>query len=108
MIQKELPLWLDEEEVEKADETLQLHMIEQSLGEKPTIEDDFLGQFINSSPLGDFMELFNSGCATQHIDSIPSSSTTPDTTSTLQGDSTIREVEIEPSKTLNISSALSI
>ena len=83
-------------------------MIEQSLAVKPPTEDDFLGQFINSNPSGDFIKKISSVCTTQQINSILSSSMTLDTTSTLQGDSTIREVEIEPGKTLNISSALSI
>ena len=82
-------------------------MIEQSLVAKLPNEDNVLIQFINSSPSGDFMELFSSVCATQQIDSIPSPSTSPDTTSTLHGDSAIREVEIEHGKILKISSTLS-
>ena len=43
-IQQELPLWPDEEEVEQADETLQLYMIEQSLAAKSPTKDDLLSQ----------------------------------------------------------------
>ena len=72
MIQQEIPLWLDEEEVEQEDETLQLYLIEQSLAAKPQTKDDFLSQFINSSPSINFVELFSSICTTQKIDNIPS------------------------------------
>ena len=81
-------------------------MIEQSLATKLPTEDDVLNQFINSSPSGDFMELFSSVYATQQIATIPSSSTSPDTTSMLHGDFAIKEVEIEHGKTLKISSTL--
>ena len=97
----------DEEDIEQEAETIQLYMIEQLLAEKLPTEDDVLSQFINYSPLGYFIEFFSSVCATQKIDNIPSSSMAPDTTSTLQGDSAIREMEIEPGKSLNISSTLS-
>ena len=83
-------------------------MIEESMEAKLPTEDDVLSHFINFSPSGDFMEFFSSVCATQKIDNIPSSSMAPNTTSTLQGDSTIREVEIEPGKTLKIGSTLSM
>ena len=53
------------------------------------------------------MELFSSVYTTQQIDSILSSSMEPNTTSMLHGDSAIREVEIQPGKTLKISSTLS-
>ena len=82
-------------------------MTEQSLVAKLPTKDDVLVQFINSSPPGDFMELFSSVCATQKIYSIQSSFMEPDTTSMLQVDSVIREVEIEHGKILKISSTLS-
>ena len=83
-------------------------MIEKLLEAKQPTEDDMSNQTItNSSPSGDFMELFSSVYASQQIDSIPSSSTTPQITPMLHDDSTIREVEIEPGKTLKISSILS-
>ena len=83
-------------------------MIEQSLAVKPPTEDYLLSQIIDFGPSGELMEFFSSICTTQHIDSIPSSSTAPDTTSTLHGDSAIREVDIEPGKILKISSTLSM
>ena len=85
-IKQELSLCPYEEEFEHADKTLHIYMIEQSLVAKPPTEDDLISQFINSSLSRDFMELLSSFYATQQIENIPSSSTTPDTTSTLHGD----------------------
>ena len=50
----------------------------------------------NSNPYLDFIELFNSVCATQQIDIASISSMTPDVNSKSLTDSAIKEVEIEP------------
>ena len=71
-------------------------MIEQSLTAKQPTEDDLISHFMtNSNPSLDFMELFNSVCATQQIGIASSSSMNPDINSKIRIDSAIKELEVE-------------